>query len=220
MQRIAIVAPLSGFHVRFSIGDEHEDTIKRENGEPLVVHSSISSANVEWHQIPGILAQRISVVSLFNDQEQVSPIIVLTACPYRTRPVYLDAQPFSVDAYRVGLVSMYENELTVTFRTFEDGVFFFSMADQGDMLVAQIVGGRIECLFDFGSLSRASIIGGRALNDGEWHTMRWIHQFDSVQLYIDSVLINSTTPSGLYRKLDFNFQVFVFFFIVTNTKHK
>lgn len=28
-----------------------------------------------------------------------------------------------------------------------------------------------------------------------------------VQLYIDNVLINSTTPSGLYRKLDFNFQV-------------
>lgn len=81
------------------------------------------------------------------------------------------------------------------------------MADQGDMLVAQIVAGKIECLFDFGSLSRASIIGGRALNDGEWHNMRWVHQFDSVQLYIDGILINSTTPSGLYRKLDFNFQV-------------
>ncbi|KAI6216887.1 hypothetical protein M3Y99_01797700 [Aphelenchoides fujianensis] len=102
---------------------------------------------------------------------------------------------------------MYENELTITFRTFEDGIFFFSMADQGDMLVAQLVGGRVECLFDFGSLSRASIVGGRALNDGEWHTLRWIHQFDSVQLFIDGALINSTTPSGLYRKLDFNFQV-------------
>lgn len=79
-------------------------------------------------------------------------------------------------------MSMYENELAVTFRTFEDGIFFFSMADQGDMLVAQIVGGRVECLFDFGSLSRASIVGGRALNDGEWHSLRWIHQFDSVQV--------------------------------------
>jgi hypothetical protein len=29
---------------------------------------------------------------------------------------------------------MYENELMVTFRTFEDGIFFFSMADQGDMV--------------------------------------------------------------------------------------
>lgn len=138
---------------------------------------------MEWHQLSGVLAQRISIQSLFNEQDSVTPIIIVTACPYRTRPVYLDAQPFSVDAYRVGLVSMYENELTVTFRTFEDGIFFFSMADQGDMLVAQIVAGQIQCLFDFGSLSRASIVGGRALNDGEWHNLRWIHQFDSVQVW-------------------------------------
>lgn len=113
VQRIAIVAPLSGFQIRYSIGDEHEDTIKRENGEPLIVHSSISSSNVEWHQIGGILAQKINVVSLFNDQDSVSPIIVLTACPYRTRPVYLDAQSFSVDAYRVGLVSMVSFRISI-----------------------------------------------------------------------------------------------------------
>lgn len=82
VQRIAIVAPLSGFHVRYSISDEHEDTVKRENGEALVVHSSISSANVEWHQMAGVLAQRISIVSLFSDQDAVSPIIIVTACPY------------------------------------------------------------------------------------------------------------------------------------------
>jgi hypothetical protein len=65
----------------------------------------------------------------------------------------------------------------------------------------------VEALFDFGSLSRSTISGGKALNDGEWHELKWTHQFDSVQLFVDGVLANSTTPSGLYRKLDFNYQV-------------
>ncbi|KAI6237780.1 hypothetical protein M3Y95_00301000 [Aphelenchoides besseyi] len=206
VQRIAVVAPISAFYVHFGISDEHDDVVKRENNAPLVVHSSVSSTRVDWHTV-NVLTKKIRISPLFENSEAISPIIIITACPYHTRPVYLDNQPFAVDAYRVGLVSMYENELTVTFRTFEDGIFFFSMADQGDMLVAQLVAGRVECLFDFGSLSRASIVGGRALNDGEWHDVRWVHQFDSVQLFIDGALINSTTPSGLYRKLDFNFQV-------------
>lgn len=125
--------------------------------------------------------------------------------------MYLDAQPFTVDAYSAGLVSMYENELTVTFRTFEDGIFFFSVADQGDMLVAQLIGGQVQALFDFGSLSRSVISGGRALNDGEWHEFRWSHQFDSVKLYVDGVEMNSTAPSGLYRKLDFNYEACAIF---------
>ncbi|CAD5226086.1 unnamed protein product [Bursaphelenchus xylophilus] len=206
IQRIAVVAPLSAFYVHVEITDGAEQVVKRENGEPLIVYSSISSASIDWQSL-NVLARAVRVVSVFDDKDDISPVIIVTACPYRTRPVYLDAQPFAVDAYRVGLVSMYENELAIVFRTFEDGIFFFSMADQGDMLVAQLVSGRVECLFDFGSLSRASITGGRALNDGEWHELRWTHQFDSVQLFIDGVLVNSTVPSGLYRKLDFNFQV-------------
>jgi len=103
---------------------------------------------------------------------------------------------------------MYENELVVNFRTYESaGIFLFSMADQGDMLVAQLTHGRVEVHFDFGSLSRSTISGGRALNDGEWHEMRWTHQFDSVHLHVDGVLVNATVPAGLYRKLDFNHQV-------------
>jgi hypothetical protein len=124
-----------------------------------------------------------------------------------SRPLYFDAEPFSVDTYKAGLVSMYENELLITFRTFENGIFFFSLADQGDMLIVQLVRGRVEAIFDFGSLSRSTITGGRALNDGEWHELKWVHQFDSVHLYVDGILVNSTIPSGLYRKLDFNFQV-------------
>lgn len=45
------------------------------------------------------------------------------------------------------------------------------------------------------------------MDDGEWHEVRWLHQFDSVQLTIDGVLLNQTTPTGLYRKLDFHSQV-------------
>ncbi|CAJ0936106.1 unnamed protein product, partial [Mesorhabditis belari] len=56
-----------------------------------------------------------------------------------------------------------------------------------------------------GSLSPSKISGGRALDDGEWHEMRWVHQFDSVQLSIDGVLQNQTTPTGLYRKTRFAF---------------
>lgn len=40
---------------------------------------------------------------------------------------------------------MYENELIVNFKTFENGIFFFSMADQGDLLVAQLIG----CLINY-----------------------------------------------------------------------
>lgn len=45
---------------------------------------------------------------------------------------------------------MYENDLDIIFRTFENGIFLFSMADQGDLLIAQIVGGKIHVIFDFG----------------------------------------------------------------------
>lgn len=47
---------------------------------------------------------------------------------------------------------MYENQLSVLFRTFENGIFIFSMADQGDLLIAQIVRGTVHVIFDFGSL--------------------------------------------------------------------
>ncbi|WKY04031.1 hypothetical protein Q1695_005201 [Nippostrongylus brasiliensis] len=60
---------------------------------------------------------------------------------------------------------------------------------------------------DTGSLSPSHISAGRALDDGRWHELRWLHQFDSVQLAIDGVMLNQTTPTGLYRKLDFHSHV-------------
>lgn len=56
----------------------------------------------------------------------------------------MDAQPFSVDTRKAGLNSMYENELIINFRTFENGIFFFSLADQGDMLMIQLTGKLIK----------------------------------------------------------------------------
>lgn len=58
---------------------------------------------------------------------------------------------YTVDTHKAGIVSMYENQLIVMFRTFENGIFVFSMADQGDLLIAQIVYGRIHVVFDFGT---------------------------------------------------------------------
>lgn len=46
------------------------------------------------------------------------------------------------------------------------------------------------------------------MNDGEWHEIRWIHQFDSIQLYVDGVIMNSTS-SSLYRKLDFDTKIYI-----------
>ncbi|ETN75993.1 laminin G domain protein [Necator americanus] len=109
-----------------------------------------------------------------------------------------------VDTHKAGLVSMYENELTVVFRSYRSGVLFFSVADQGDILIAQMIHGTVHIMFDFGSLSPSHITAGRALDDGKWHELRWLHQFDSVQLAIDGIVLNQTTPTGLYRKLDFH----------------
>ncbi|PAV72957.1 hypothetical protein WR25_09800 [Diploscapter pachys] len=129
--------------------------------------------------------------------------------PRYTPITAFDDSSYIIDTQRAGLISMYENELTIVFRTFRSGIFFFSMADQGDILIAQIIHGTIHVIFDFGSLSPARISGGRALNDGKWHEIRWLHQFDSVQLFIDGVLLNHTSPSGLYRKLDLHSQVHI-----------
>lgn len=113
-----------------------------------------------------------------------------------------DDSSYTVEAHHAGLVSMYENDLCVVFRTYRSGVFFFSMADQGDVLIAQIIHGTVHVIFDFGSLTPSRISAGKALDDGRWHELRWLHQFDSVQLSIDGVLLNQTAPTGLYRKLD------------------
>lgn len=80
-----------------------------------------------------------------------------------------DDSSYTVEAHHAGLVSMYENDLCVVFRTYRSGVFFFSMADQGDVLIAQIIHGTVHVIFDFGSLTPSRISAGKALDDGRWH---------------------------------------------------
>lgn len=65
---------------------------------------------------------------------------------------YFNDNMYSVDTHKAGIVSTYENHLIVMFRTFENGIFVFSMAEQGDVLIAQIVHGKIFIIFDFGKL--------------------------------------------------------------------
>uniref|UniRef100_A0A0N5A0H9 Neurexin-4 n=1 Tax=Parastrongyloides trichosuri TaxID=131310 RepID=A0A0N5A0H9_PARTI len=211
LQKIAIIAPLGTYYLYSSLTDNEDDLtpVLQQNGQKIVIHSSLTANNIEWHSM-NIISKRIKVVSIFEGNMAVryhTPQLLINSCNYDTNIIYVDDQSFTIDSYNAGLVSMYENELIINFKTFENGIFFFSVADQGDMLIAQIVNGHVEVTFDFGSLSKTTISGGIALNDGQWHELKWIHQFDSVKLLVDGVLLNETTPAGLYRKLDFNYEI-------------
>ncbi|VDM94904.1 unnamed protein product [Thelazia callipaeda] len=210
LQRIAVVAPLSLFHLYIEIGDDHTAPIQlhTSTGLPVVLYSSPSAATSEW-QVLDVIARKIYVLPVYSSDADIIPSVMITTCKYSTPISYFNDNMYSVDTQKAGIISVYENQLIITFRTFENGLFVFSMADQGDLLIAQIIQGKIFVIFDFGALTLTTISGGVALNDGLWHEMRWIHQLDSVQLLIDGVIINTTTPSGLYRKLDFDAQIHI-----------
>ncbi|KAL3982786.1 Laminin G domain family protein [Acanthocheilonema viteae] len=210
IQKIAILAPLSLFYVYIEVSDDHTAKIqlRTPNGSPLILYSSLSAAASEWQTLD-VLTKRIYIVPVYNSDSDIIPTVVITSCKYSTPISYFNDNMYFVDAHKVGIVSTYENHLIIMFRTFENGIFIFSMAEQGDLLIAQIIHGKIFIIFDFGSLTRTTISGGTALNDGEWHEIRWIHQFDSVQLYVDGVIMNTTIPSGLYRKLDFDSKIYI-----------
>ncbi|VDK80053.1 unnamed protein product [Litomosoides sigmodontis] len=205
IQRIAILAPLSLFHVCIKVTDDHTEKIqlRTPNGSPLILYSSLSAATFEWETLD-VLTKQLYIVPVYNTDANIIPTVVITSCKYSTPILYFNDNMYSIDTREAGINSAYENHLIVVFRTFESGIFVFSMAEQGDLLVAQIVNGKICVIFDFGSLTQRTLSGGRALNDGEWHEIRWIHQFDSIQLYVDGVIMNSTSSSGMYRKLDFD----------------
>uniref|UniRef100_A0A0K0F2N7 Neurexin-4 n=1 Tax=Strongyloides venezuelensis TaxID=75913 RepID=A0A0K0F2N7_STRVS len=211
LQKVAIIAPLGTYYLYTSLTENEDDLtpLLQQNGQKIVIHSSLTANNIEWHSM-NVLVKRIKIVPIFEGNMVIkyhTPQLLINSCNYDTKIIYVDDQSYTVDSYNAGLVSMYENELIVNFKTFENGIFFFSVADQGDMLIAQIVNGHIEVTFDFGSLSKTTISGGIALNDGQWHELKWNHQFDSVKLLIDGILLNETTPAGLYRKLDFNYEI-------------
>ncbi|MCP9265849.1 Laminin G domain protein [Dirofilaria immitis] len=210
IQKIAILAPLSLFYVYIEVTDDHTTKIqlRTSNGSPLILYSSQSATASEWQTLD-VLTKRIYIVPVYSSDADIIPTVVITACKYSTPISYFNDNMYSVDTHKVGMISMFENHLIVVFRTFENGIFVFSMAEQGDLLIAQIVRGKVFIISDFGSLTQTTVSGGTALNDGEWHEIRWIHQFDSVQLYVDNVIMNTTAPSGLYRKLDFDAHIHI-----------
>lgn len=63
---------------------------------------------------------------------------------------YFNDNPYTVYTREVGLVSSFDNQLDIVFRTYENGIFIFSMHDEGDLLVVQIVDGTIYVIYDFG----------------------------------------------------------------------
>ncbi|TMS37349.1 hypothetical protein L596_004298 [Steinernema carpocapsae] len=206
LQKLAILGPIGIYHVYTEISDGVFSQLLQKNGRPMVLYSSLTAGNAEWLTC-SVIARGIRLVPVFRKQENVPVSVFVSACRHETEIVALDDRSFFIDSRSAGLVSMYENVLSVVFRTFSDGIFLFSGAEQGDLLVAQIIAGRVYIIFDFGSLSYMEISGGTALNDGAWHELRWVHEFDSVELIIDGVLENSTSPTGLYRKLDFHTEI-------------
>ncbi|KJH45961.1 laminin G domain protein, partial [Dictyocaulus viviparus] len=174
-----------------------------------IVYSSISHTP-KWNHVDYVASKlRIKNAYELEEIDTRSPLLMLTVCDVESSIIVFDDSPYVVDTHRAGLVSMYENELIVLFRSYRSGVLLFSMADQGDILIAQILHGTIHVMFDFGSLTHSHISAGRALDDGRWHEFRWIHQFDSIQLIIDGIVLNQTAPTGLYRKLDFHDQIHI-----------
>lgn len=210
IQKIAILAPIAVFHLYTEISDDQrkKNLQRSPRGPPMAIYSSLTPTSLEWQNLD-VIARRITIKPVYDTDIQFTPTVMITACSYETPISYFKDSPFTVDSHKAGVVSMYENHLRVLFRTFENGIFVFSMADQGDLLIAQIVRGVVYVIFDFGSLTHSTISGGVALNDGEWHEMQWVHQFDSVQLIVDGAVLNISTPSGPYRKLDFDSHIHV-----------
>jgi hypothetical protein len=58
----------------------------------------------------------------------------------------------------------------------------------------------------------SEVVGGMTIDDGEWHQLLWLHQFDTVYLYIDGVQMSQMHPNGLYRKMDFDTPVIMTIF--------
>ncbi|EYC05490.1 hypothetical protein Y032_0081g1403 [Ancylostoma ceylanicum] len=209
IQRISISGHISAYTVEIAITDGEFDLVYQNNGNPMVVYSTLSHVPA-WTHVD-LLASQLRIKNAYGIEEADvrNPLLMLTVCETESPITVFDDSSYMVDTHKAGLVSMYENELTVVFRSYRSGVLFFSVADQGDILIAQVVHGTVHVMFDFGSLSPSHITAGRALDDGKWHELRWLHQFDSVQLAIDGVVLNQTTPTGLYRKLDFHNQVHI-----------
>uniref|UniRef100_A0A1I7XA63 EGF-like domain-containing protein n=1 Tax=Heterorhabditis bacteriophora TaxID=37862 RepID=A0A1I7XA63_HETBA len=184
IQRIAVSGHISAYTLEVSISDGQFTNVSQENGNPLVqlefshcqvIYSTLSHVP-SWSHVD-LLASHVRIRNaLAVPEEDVrEPLLMLTVCNYDTPIIAFDDSSYTVDTQRAGLVSMYENELTVVFRSFRSGIFFFSVADQGDILIAQVVHGIVHVIFDF----------------------------------VDGVILNKTTPTGLYRKLDLHNQVHI-----------
>ncbi|VDO18526.1 unnamed protein product [Heligmosomoides polygyrus] len=208
VQRISVSGHIAAYAVEISISDGEFQTVYQSSGNPMYI---TAKAEIQaWNHVD-FLASELRIKNAYGIEEKDfrNPLLMLTVCDNDSPITVFDDSSYMVDTHKAGLVSMYENELTVVFRSYRSGVLFFSVADQGDILIAQVVHGTVHVMFDFGSLSPSHVSAGRALDDGRWHELRWLHQFDSVQLAIDGVVLNQTTPTGLYRKLDFHNQIHV-----------
>ncbi|VDD97660.1 unnamed protein product [Enterobius vermicularis] len=210
VQKVAIIAPFSIYQIQTEITKDQttRNQLKSLNNSPLVVYSSLDFASAE-HVTLNTIARKIFFVPVYKKDLPHSPVVLITVCRYDSPINYFNDNPYTVYTREVGLVSSFDNQLDIVFRTYENGIFIFSMHDEGDLLVVQIVDGTIYVIYDFGTLSHSVLSGGVALNDGEWHEIRWTYNYDKVELIIDGALMNSTTPLGYAKRLDLDDQVSV-----------
>ncbi|KAL3124216.1 hypothetical protein niasHT_004805 [Heterodera trifolii] len=232
VRRVGIISPLGAFYLAHFIDEadttkelrrypslRQRHLARQENGEILVIYSGHSAHSLEWARVD-LLASALRLEPILDGddfQPHVSPVLLVTACPAPavSAPVSLPA-PYSLktrssttsgeEQQRMvnnnNITPAYENELRINFKTFQNALFLYSVADYGDHLIVQLASGRAEVFFDFGGHQHSQLSGGLALNDGEWHELRWSHHFDTAELLIDGVSVNSTEIGGLYRKLD------------------
>ncbi|KIH55538.1 hypothetical protein ANCDUO_14304, partial [Ancylostoma duodenale] len=102
-----------------------------------VVYSTLSHVPA-WTHVD-LLASQLRIKNAYGIEETDvrNPLLMLTVCETESPITVFDDSSYMVDTHKAGLVSMYENELTIVFRSYRSGVLFFSVADQGDILIAQ-----------------------------------------------------------------------------------
>ncbi|KAK6057088.1 hypothetical protein COOONC_05398 [Cooperia oncophora] len=139
MSRISLGIAISIHRIRFYTGGNH-----------FVVYSTLSHVPA-WTHVDFLASQlRIKNAYGIEELDVRNPLLMLTVCDTESPITVFDDSSYLVDTHKAGLVSMYENELTVVFRSYRSGVLFFSVADQGDILIAQVIHGTVHVMFDFG----------------------------------------------------------------------
>uniref|UniRef100_A0A914VBB3 Uncharacterized protein n=1 Tax=Plectus sambesii TaxID=2011161 RepID=A0A914VBB3_9BILA len=217
VQKISISGPADAFFLKYATNREDDwREYLDENGQPQVFrsHSPTETESDDNHFVAlrtGFLARRLQIAPAREQIHNEGEIRVdVIGCKYSEKVHQYGGDSYSsVNPSSSGLLALYYNDLYVNFRTTADGVLFASQAGQGDLLLLQIKLGVAQAYFDFGSRTTSLVSGGTALDDGQWHELRWSHQFNMVLLFVDGVQVDLMQLTNAYRKLDFDAKIHI-----------